>query len=146
MSPGSHKEGSPHFSHLVTPVLIGFTLATIVLVVTAPQPPSHKGKVAIYFLTVATGLLLGSFQFSVNPWRRYADGDIAANIKEYAWLGTLKTVFNVLGTTCLFIALAVLVWEVIDAWWIVPVLVIPAAAPAVILWWLHREKNTSGGS
>jgi hypothetical protein len=86
-SPETPPQG---FNLLVVPVLLGFSLTTIVLVVTGPKI-SYADRVAIYFLTVSTGLLLGSFQLSTGSLRAYGDEKDDANKRKHPWLDGLRT-------------------------------------------------------
>jgi hypothetical protein len=117
-SPGTQTHA---FNQVVVPVLLGFSLATIVLVVTGPRPLPHASQVAVYFLTASTGLLLGSFQLSEDEnWRRPQ------------WVPGLRTTLTVLGSACLLVALGALIYTVIDHWWLVPVLACPALIPLLM--------------
>ena len=117
-SPGT---SSHPFNQVIVPVLLGFTLATIVLVVTGPRPLPHASQVAVYFLVASTGLLAASFQLSEDEkWR---------SPQLVHWL---RPTLTVLGSACLFTALGALIYTVIDHWWLVPVLACPAAIPLLM--------------
>lgn len=145
--PSQVSETSPPpqgFNLTVVPVLIGFSLATIVLVATGPHPLPSASKVAICFLIVSLGLLLASFQLSIGRLRTYADEKTAGkNQRKHPWLDWLRTILSALGAACLFFALGALIYTVIDQWWLVPVLACAAAIPLPIRLWLEY-KNKSG--
>src|SRR5271165_1945951 len=99
--PSQVSETSPPpqgFNLTVVPVLIGFSLATIVLVATGPHPLPPASKVAICFLIVSVGLLLASFQLSIGRLRTYADEKTEGkNQRKHPWLDWLRTILSALG-------------------------------------------------
>lgn len=136
--PRPPDEGDESFSRIVSPLLAGFSLPTIVGLVTTPTSHPLANDIVLSCLVASTGLFLASFQLSIGSvYKRYHHS-----------FGSLRAGLSFAGIILLIVALTELIAAVAKHWWVtVPlvVLCIGGVAPILLRWWLKLHPNSDSG-
>jgi hypothetical protein len=125
--------GNYSFTGLIAPVLAGFSLPAIIVLVsnTYPGPPSHD--IILSLLVIATGLFMASIQLTspmVDDWYEYA--------------GSLRAGLTMLGICVVAVAFILLGAPTMHQWYGILALIvifIGSVVPAALLVWLWFQKH-----
>jgi hypothetical protein len=96
------------FSRTVAPILAGFSLPSIIVLVTTPTHHPFADDVVLSCLLGATGLFLAAFQLSIGQ---------IYNQHQEAW-SVLRAGLSFCGIFMLVLGLTVLVTAVAGVWWV----------------------------
>ena len=128
--------GDESFSRLVSPLLAGFSLPTMVGLVAGQTPGQPWRDLSLSCLIAASGLFLASYQLSIGSlYERYRDS-----------LGDLRAGLSFAGILLLIAALIVFVGAAAAHWWASAALAVFAfcgVASVGLRAWLHRSGKAS---
>ncbi len=132
------NRGDESFSRLVSPLLAGFSLPTMVGLVASQTPAQPWRDLSLSCLIAASGLFLASYQLSIGSlYERYRKP-----------LGDLRAGLSFAGILLLIIALIVFVGAATTHWWVTAALAVFASggvAPILLRGWLRLSGRVSPG-